>query len=121
MKRILVVDDEPSIRKLFVRQLEKRGYAVDQAANGREGIRRYRENPPDLVITDILMPEREGVGMMMDLKREFPQVKFIAVSGGGLNAAESYLEIAKYFGALRTFSKPIDWPALLTSIDEVLA
>ena len=121
MKRILVVDDEPSIRKLFTRRLEGRGYEVIEASNGNEGMKRYRESLPDLVVTDILMPERQGIGMMMELRREFPNVKFIAVSGGGYNAPESYLEIAKYFGALRTFSKPIDWPELLTAIDEVLS
>lgn len=121
MKRILVVDDEPSIRKLFARHLEGKGYEVIEAANGKEAVRCYRENPSDLVVTDIVMPEKEGIGMMMDLRREFPDVKVIAISGGGLNAPGSYLETAKYLGALRTFSKPLDWPELLTAIDEVLA
>jgi CheY-like chemotaxis protein len=121
MKRILVVDDESAIRKLFIRHLEGRGYVVIEASNGKEGLKRYRENPADLIVTDIVMPEKEGIGMMMELRREFPDLKVIAISGGGLNDPGSYLETAKYLGALHTFTKPLDWPELLTAVDEVLA
>jgi CheY-like chemotaxis protein len=116
-----MVDDEAGIRKLFKKHFESKGYQVTEAADGKEALARYRANPPDLLVTDIVMPEKEGIGLIMDLRKEFPDLKFIAISGGGLNASDAYLEIAKNLGALRTFEKPIDWAELAETIDDAFA
>jgi len=103
-----LIDDEPQPRKLFIQKLVGRGYAIIEASDGNEGIKRYRENKPDLVITDLVMPEKEGIEMITELKKDDPNLKIIAISGGGRNDPGTYLQIAKKLGAARTFLKPID-------------
>jgi YesN/AraC family two-component response regulator len=118
--RILVIDDESEIRKLFIQKLAGIGCEIIEACDGKEGLKLYHENRPDLVITDLVMPEKEGIEMITELKREFPNVKIIAISGGGRNIPDAYLQIAKNLGAERTFSKPIDWPELIKTVRELL-
>ncbi|MFH2218502.1 MAG: response regulator [Pseudomonadota bacterium] len=118
--RILLIDDDSKIRKLFIQKLAGRGYEIIEACDGKEGLRLYHENRPDLVITDLVMPEKEGIEMITELKREFPNVKIIAISGGGRNVQDAYLHIAKSLGAERTFTKPIDWPELIKAVSELL-
>ena len=122
MARILIIDDNDEFRKLFVEVLENVGYEVCDASSGDEGIDVYREKKPDLVITDIIMPEKEGVETMLDLKKEFPDVKIIAMSGGGFEGPMAYLESAELVGgAARTFSKPFSMKDMLAAISEILA
>ena len=118
--RILLIDDESQIRKLFVQKLAGTGYEIVEACNGKEGLKLYREKKPDLVITDLIMPEKEGIETITELKRIDPSVKIIAISGGGRNNPGAYLHIAKSLGAGRTFSKPIDWPKMIVAIREYL-
>ena len=73
MARILIIDDEPQIRSMLRLMLERVGYEIAEAPDGIEGIRKYRENPADLIITDLIMPNKDGIGMIIDLKKEFPQ------------------------------------------------
>ncbi len=120
MKRILVIDDDIQVRQMLKQMLERGGYAVVDASNGEEGIRLYRDEPTDLVITDIIMPEKEGIETIMELKREFPDVKIIAVSGGGRVDPGHYLEIAHRCGGDRTFTKPFDRAELLEAIQQLL-
>jgi DNA-binding response OmpR family regulator len=120
MERILIIEDEPQIRSMLRLMLEREGYKVVEAPDGNEGIRRYRENPSDLIITDLIMPNKDGIGMIMDLKKEFPTVKIIAMSGGGLNRPEGYLDGAKRLGAMRTLTKPIDREEMLRAIRDTL-
>jgi YesN/AraC family two-component response regulator len=82
--------------------------------------RKYREKPADLIITDLIMPNKDGIGMIIDLKKEFPEVKIIAMSGGGVNRPEGYLDGAKKLGANRTLTKPIDRDKMLTAVKETL-
>ncbi len=117
---ILVIDDDETIRLLFRAILEREGYRVVDAPDGNVGIKQYRKNPTDMVITDLIMPNKEGIETIRDLRREFPNVKIIAVSGGGRIGPDSYLKMAKGVGALRTLIKPIDRTALLKTIEEVL-
>jgi CheY-like chemotaxis protein len=117
---ILVIDDDDQLRGMLREMLEHAGYEVADAPNGKEGIRLYRENPADLVITDIIMPEKEGIETIMDLRREFPEVKIIAMSGGGTIEAEKYLRMAKGLGAVRTLTKPIERKELLEAVREVI-
>ena len=120
MARILIIDDESQIRSMLRLMLERAGYEIAEAPDGIEGIRKYRENPADLIITDLIMPNKDGIGMIIDLKKEFPKVKIIAMSGGGVNRPEGYLDGAKKLGATRTLTKPIDREEMLKAVKETL-
>ena len=111
--RVLVIDDDPQLLKLYHKKLSAEGFEISLATNGKEGIDLYRRELPDLVVTDLVMPEKEGLEMIQELKQEFPDVKIIAVSGGGRNDPTAYLKVAGYIGAQRTFTKPIDWQELI--------
>lgn len=121
MARILVIDDNEDFRKTIRKILEQEGYEVCEAANGNLGIEQYHRQPADLVITDMIMPEKEGLETMMELRRDFPGVKVFAISGGGFETPENYLDGARLIGgALRTFTKPFPLQDLLLAIKEVL-
>ena len=117
---ILVIDDDETTRHVLRAILEREGYTVLDAPDGDKGIRQYQENPTDLVITDIIMPGKEGIETIRDLRQEFPNVKIVAISGGGRIGPDSYLQMARGIGALRTLTKPIDRTALLKTVEEVL-
>jgi len=120
MARILIIDDEPQIRSMLMLMLERDGYEVIEAPDGVEGIKIYRQNPADLIITDLIMPNKDGIGMIIDLKKEFPDVKIIAMSGGGLNKPDGYLKGAKKLGAACTLTKPIDREEMLEAVRDTL-
>ncbi|MGD8342199.1 MAG: response regulator [Desulfobacterales bacterium] len=120
MARILIIDDESQIRSMLRLMLERVGYEVIEAEDGMEGIRQYRDNPADLIITDLIMPNKDGIGMIIELKKEFPQVKIIAMSGGGVNRPEGYLDGAQKLGATRTLTKPIDRDEMINAVKETL-
>ena len=120
MTHILIIDDDLQILDMLSQTLEREGYEVITASDGKEGLRLYRENPVDLIITDIIMPGKEGIETIMDLRREFPHVKIIAISGGGQIDAEQYLSMAQKLGAQRTFIKPFARTELLKAIMELL-
>ena len=117
---ILVIDDDETIREILRAILEREGYRVLEAPDGGEGLKQFTETPTDLVITDLIMPGKEGIETIRDLRRKFPDVKIIAVSGGGRIGPDSYLKMAKGVGALRTLSKPFDRLELLKTIKEVM-
>jgi CheY-like chemotaxis protein len=119
--RILVIDDELDIRSLVSRILRQAGYEVIEASNGNEGTRLFRENLPDLLITDIIMPEKEGIETIMELRRDFPNLKTIAISGGGKALGrDACLQMAKGLGANRTLAKPFSRQELLEAVQDVL-
>lgn len=121
MARILIVDDDSSIRALLRELLEEEGYQVEEANNGKQGVSSYRANPADLVITDILMPEKDGVELIMELQESFPEVKIIAMSGGGRGLdAQFNLRIAKDFGAVQQIEKPFSRKQVLETVRRVL-
>lgn len=121
MARILIIDDDSSLRRLLRRFLENAGYEVADASNGRIALEMQRNNPADLIITDIFMPEKEGTEFIMDMSDEFPKVKVIAMSGGGNIADVDYLNLAQNLGALRTFQKPFSQRELLAAVEELLS
>ena len=121
MARILVIDDDLQVRKLLQSLLTRAGHEVALASDGKEGLDTYRRRPADLVITDLIMPEKEGIEMILDIRKDDPGVKVIAISGGARIAPENYLRMAESLGAGRTFSKPVDRKALLGAIEEMLA
>jgi len=120
MARILIIDDEPQIRSMLRLMLERDGYEVVEAPDGIEGIRAYRQKPADLIITDLIMPNKDGIGMIIELQKEFPDVKIIAMSGGGLNKPEGYLKGAKKLGAACTLTKPIDREEMLRAVKNII-
>ena len=121
MARILVIDDDMRIRALIRKSLEMAGYEVVEASNGRIALDMQREEPADLIITDIFMPEKEGTEFIMDVHDEFPKAKVIAMSGGGNIADVDFLRLAHNLGALKTFQKPFAQKELLAAVKELLA
>ncbi len=113
MPSILIVDDNEQVCGVLRQALEGAGYQVRIACNGNEGMTRYREVPADLVILDILMPEKEGLETLIELRRDFPAIKVIAISGGSERAHVNLLDLAKRLGALHTLSKPFEMKALV--------
>ena len=120
MAKILVIDDDEFIRVLFREILETAGHEVTDASNGQEGITLQRAHSFDLIITDIIMPEKEGIGTIIELLKEFPNLKIIAVSGGGKSGNINYLNQAKKLGAKKILLKPVDGMELLNTIHDCL-
>jgi DNA-binding NtrC family response regulator len=119
MATILVIDDQEPIRALLRIALEEAGHDVLEASNGRLGLALYRARSADLIITDIVMPEVDGLELMLDLTRNFLNVKVIAISGG--LEGEATLHVAKLLGARQTFHKPLDMEQLLSAVRYELA
>ena len=121
MSTILVVDDEEAIRRLVKDTLELAGYKVVEGGNGLEAIEKYRSEPTDLILMDILMPGQDGFTTIKQLRKEFPKAKIVAMTGGSESlGANSILELAQMVGARRTLSKPFNLTALLNTVKEEL-
>lgn len=120
MKRILVVDDDSGMRLILRRLLEREGYHVEEAQNGAEGIEKLRTTNFDLVLTDLVMPEKSGFELIHELHAMRPGAKIIALSGGGVMGSSTCLEIARRDGASRTFPKPFDMAELLDAVKDLL-
>jgi len=121
LKRILVVDDEAQIRTMLTQMLEQEGYTVHTAENGEEGISLVRRYAFDLVITDMIMPVKDGLKFIMELVRDYPEQKILAISGGGAIKAERYLTMAGYLGDIATLEKPFKRDVFLESVRKQLA
>ena len=117
MPTILIIEDEESIRLLLRSVLEAAGYEVTEATTGRQGLELYRHRPTDLVITDILMPELNGLELLLALTQEFIHAKVIAISGA--QEEKIILDVAKILGARQTFRKPFSLPQLLDAVREL--
>ena len=118
MARILVIDDEQSVRASLQQALTTAGHTVILAANGLEGVNLQRKEPADLVITDLFMPEQDGVETMMQLRKFAPNVGVIAISGNPLGS--EMLAVAEKLGALAIFEKPFAVADLLKAIENGL-
>ena len=121
MQRVLVIDDDEQVRALLYEILERAGFEVMEASNGVEGLKLYRLQPADLVITDLIMPEKEGVETIMELRSQFPNARIIAISGGQRAGGRDYLPIAARLGARRTVAKPFSRQEILEAVRETLA
>ena len=119
MATILIIDDDTELRTVLRIGLMAAGYTVDMASNGQEGLNRYRAEPADLVLTDMVMPGMEGVETILALRREFPGLGIIAMSGGTTYSAH-WLALAGLSGACHTLVKPFELPQLLTLVTKVL-
>jgi DNA-binding response OmpR family regulator len=119
MARILVIEDDRQVRMLLKKILTREGYDVIEAEDGQHGLRQFRENGADLVITDIIMPEKEGLETIQELKQD-SDVSIIAISGGGRISPDDYLKLAAKFGASCTLSKPIEKQVLLDTVRNLI-
>jgi CheY-like chemotaxis protein len=120
MTNILVVDDEELVRVTLCQMLEQAGYEVIEAANGNQALRVFQEQEVDLVVTDIFMPEKEGIETIRELRKLRPDIKIIAISGGGRTGDLDYLELAKDLGAKRALTKPFKREEVLSAVTATL-
>ena len=117
---ILIVDDDNAMRETLAEALTRAGYKVSQCADGKDVIDALKKESADLLITDLFMEETDGLGTIMNVRKEFPEMKIIAMSGGTQLTDHDYLPIAKRLGAHRTLHKPLNGPVLLKAIEELL-
>lgn len=118
MATILIIDDEEPIRRFLRRGLEEAGYAVVDASSGHEGLTQYRGSPTDLVITDLLTPEQDGLESILILRREYPEAKIIAMTGG--TGQNNFLDVATVLGARLTLAKPFELDDLLAAVRHIV-
>lgn len=114
--KILLVDDDVRIRDLFRMWLEREGFVVYEAENGRDGVDLQLKTPADLLICDLIMPVQEGIETITTFRKDFPETGIIAISGGGKIGSDSYLAVAEHLGAWKVFSKPVNMTALIDAI-----
>ena len=120
MARILVIDDDNHIRETVRRVLEGRGHNVRVVEDGADGIDSIAEDAPDLVITDIFMPGQDGIETLIELRKAFPMLKVIVMSGGDSTGLMNLLDDAELLGANRTLPKPFTPEELMEAVDTVL-
>jgi CheY-like chemotaxis protein len=116
-KSVLIVDDDPHILRLLRKALSKAGYDVAEACDGRSAMNRVRQSEVDVMVTDLVMPGQEGVETITQLRREFPQVKIVAMSGA---ANGRYLRICELLGANAVLQKPFPPKTLVEAIENLL-
>ena len=120
MARLLVIDDDPQMRRSLAIALADAGHTVTTAADGRDGLQALGDGAVDIVITDIVMPEMEGLETIRELRSRRPDLKIVAMSGAWSDSI-SYLKMAKAFGAHYSLAKPFELQALLDLIDRASA
>lgn len=120
MSAILVIDDDAAVREVVREMLRLEGYDVTIAENGRQAIELLGERRFDLVITDLIMPEKEGIETIAEIRRTHARLPILAISGGGRIGPSDYLETARYLGADATLAKPFARQELLTTVDSLL-
>ncbi|MCK5146904.1 response regulator [bacterium] len=120
MAHILIIEDERIVRTVIKRFLEKAGHTIIEAEDGKIGLRVFKENNFDLIITDIIMPNSEGIETIANLRKEDPQMPIIAMSGGGTVGPIDYLDLARRFGAAGTYQKSANWDELVELVERLL-
>ncbi|MEQ2006916.1 MAG: response regulator [Limisphaerales bacterium] len=120
MSKILLADDEDVFAIMLQRSLAMFGHEVIRARNGKEALKLYDPQTIGLVITDLIMPDIEGVELIIALRKVNPAVRVIAMSGGGRNHPEAYLSIAQKVGAVKTLAKPFPITALVEAVEECM-
>ena len=121
MARILLIDDEPQLRRTLTLALERAGHEVYCAGDGEEGIAFLTSRQVDIVISDIMMPQKEGIETIIELRKLYPDIKVVAISGGGRTGNFGFLKMAKKFGASHTLAKPFTMKALVDCVRELEA
>lgn len=120
MACILIVDDDQCVRTAVKKMLRNEPYEIIEAANGREAVKLFNHTKIDLMITDLVMPEKEGIETILEIRQGFPDVKIIAISGGGKCGMDLYLSMAKDLGANDVLSKPFQIGDFLKSVKKVM-
>jgi len=121
MPRVLIIEDEAELREMIKTSLIRRKYSVMEAVNGKDALTHFKPSMTDLVITDLIMPEEDGLKVIMKLREIKPSLKIIAISGGGKAGPGGYLNLAKALGANAILSKPFSINDLISKIEELLA
>lgn len=119
MTRILLIEDDSDLRTLLVQVLTRGGYEVIEARNGEEAVHLFRQAPTDLVVTDLLMPEKDGFETLMELRAENPAPKILAMSGGGELSAAIYLRMAGRLGVACVLAKPFTTAEFLGAVQKL--
>ena len=119
--RVLVIDDDPAMRGTMRRILEREGYDVREAGDGAEGLRVFQADPADVVVTDLIMPDKEGIETIMELREQWPDVRILAVSGGGVVGADGQLADAEALGADASLGKPFTVEQLREAVAALLS
>jgi CheY-like chemotaxis protein len=120
MPCILLVDDDDLFRTMLAKKLAKFGYETLELRSGKDALTKYEQGHIDLLLTDLVMPEKEGLETIMELKSKYPQAVVVAMSGGGRGSAENYLELAKALGANHVLTKPFSDEDLKKTIQEAI-
>jgi CheY-like chemotaxis protein len=121
MARILVVEDDEPLRTMVSKLVRSWGHEVMEAANGEEGITAFIRNPAEVIITDIMMPEKDGLNVIVRLRQDYPGTKIIVMSGGLAHGPGAYLELAEQLGADQTLRKPFSKEELRTALAAVIS
>ena len=116
MAKILVIDDDSRMRRLVARILERENHEVIEAVDGKKGIDQFAAHRPDIVITDLLMPEQEGIETIRELRRVAPSLRIVAMSGGGGTNDMMFLGMAKALGADAVLAKPFRADELIRAV-----
>lgn len=119
MAGILLVEDDDDLRAMLKESLEKRRHKITEASNGREALNKFKSSVTDLVITDLLMPEQDGIGLIMELRKIKPDIKLVAISGGGKIGPSNYLDVARTLGADAVFPKPFNLYDFIEEIEKL--
>jgi len=119
MAKILIVDDDAAMRTIIIQVLKGAGHQVYSATNGKEGVQHFVAIRPDLIITDLFMPEQEGLAVITELHKKFSHVAILAISGG-YDASAAMLSVAFKLGASNTLTKPFDKAELLAAVEKAL-
>ncbi|MFN4354250.1 response regulator [Parvibaculum sp.] len=121
MSRVLVIDDDPLIRQTIRFALEEAGFCVDEAESGVDGCLAVTDGNFDLMITDILMPDKDGIETIIEVKRTQPDLRILAMSGGGKIDGGEFLNLARRLGVNDTISKPFQIVSLLAKVERLCA
>ena len=120
MPSILIIDDDDSLRDALRRTLHKEGYTISEACEGRQGLKELEHSPVDLILLDMFMPDKDGLETIGELRRTYPKIRIIAMSGGGFKGTVDVLHVAKKLEARRTLNKPFTREQLLEAVREEL-